>query len=106
MRGLSRNRVLAAVVRLLDKEYMRVGNQAYTKSNGSHGATTLKNKHVEIERTHVLLDFPGKSGQRRQIEDVNAKLANIIGRCAELDRQYLFQYLDDNVKSLGLIRRM
>jgi len=95
VRGLSRDRVLAAVVRLLDKGYLRVGNQAYTGSNGSYGATTLMNKHVEIERTHVLLDFPGKSGQLRQVEVVDAKLANIIGRCAELDGQYLFQYLDD-----------
>jgi len=94
-RGLTRNRVLAAVVRLLDKGYLRVGNQAYTKSNGSHGATTLMNKHVEIERTHVLLDFPAKSGQQRRVELVDAKLANVIGRCAELDGRYLFQYLDD-----------
>jgi len=94
-RGLNRDRVLAAVVRLLDKGFLRVGNQTYAESNGSHGATTLKNKHVEIEKTHVLLDFPGKSGQRRQVELVDAKLANIIGRCAELDGKYLFQYLDD-----------
>ena len=52
---------------------------------GSQGATTLKNKHFEIERTDVLLDFPGKSGQQRQVKLVNTKLANIIGRC--YDRQ-------------------
>ena len=98
-RGLSRDRVLAAIVRLLDKGYLRVGNQIYSESNGSYGATTLKNKHVEIERTHVLLDFPGKSGQRRQVELVDAKLANVIGRCTELDGQYLFKYLDDDGKT-------
>jgi len=98
-RGLNRNRVIAAVVRLLDKGYLRVGNQTYTESNGSHGATTLKNKHVEIERTHVLLDFPGKSGQHQQVEVVDAKLANIIGRCAQLEGQYLFRYLDDEGKT-------
>jgi len=98
-RGLTRNRVLAALVRLLDKGFLRVGNQVYTESNGSHGATTLKNKHVEIERTHVLFDFPGKSGQQIQVEVVDTKLANIIGRCAELDGQYLFQYLDDEGKA-------
>ena len=94
MRGLSRDRVIAAVVRLLDNGHLRVGNRTYAESNGSHGATTLKNKHVKIERTHVLLNFPGKSGQQRQIELVDAKLANIIGRCVELDGQYLFKYLD------------
>jgi len=98
-RGLSRDQVLAALVRLLDKGYLRVGNQVYTESNGSHGATTLKNKHVEIERTHVLFNFPGKSGQQIHVEVVDAKLANIIGRCAELDGQYLFQYLDDEGKT-------
>jgi len=98
-RGLSRDRVLAALIRLLDKGFLRVGNQAYTESNGSHGATTLKNKHVEIERSHVLFDFPGKSGQQIHVEVVDAKLANIIGRCAELDGQYLFQYLDDEGKT-------
>jgi len=96
---LSRNRVLAAVVRLLDKGYLRVGNQAYAETNKSYGVTTLKNEHVEIERTHVLLDFPGKSGQQRQVELVDAKLAKIIGRCAELDGQSLFQYLDDEGKA-------
>jgi len=98
-RGLSQNRVLAAVVRLLDKGYLRVGNQAYAETNKSYGATTLKNEHVEIERTHVLLDFPGKSGQQRQVELVDAKLAKIIGRCAELDGQSLFQYLDNEGKA-------
>jgi len=90
---------LAAVVRLLDKVYLRVGNKTYVESNGSHGATTLKNEHVEVEKTHVLLDFPGKSGQQRQVEIVDAKLANIIGRCAELEGQYLFQYLDNDGKT-------
>lgn len=91
---LTRQRVLAAVVRLLDKAHLRVGNQSYASQNGSHGATTLLSRHVEIDRARVRLDFPAKSGQQREVELVDAKVAKVVRQCDELDGQFLFQYLD------------
>lgn len=93
---LSRERVLAAVVRLLDKAHLRVGNRSYAESNGAHGATTLRPDHVDVERTRVCLDFPGKSRQRREVELADAKVAKVIRQCEEIDGQFLFQYLDKN----------
>ncbi|MCC9654283.1 DNA topoisomerase IB [Rhodopirellula halodulae] len=92
---LSRDRVLAAVVRLLDKGQLRVGNRAYAKTNGAHGATTLLADHVEIDRTRIVLDFPGKSHQTRHVEFSDAKVAHVIEQCEEIEGQFLFQYLDD-----------
>ena len=93
---LTRQRVLAAVVQLLDKAHLRVGNQFYARQNGSHGATTLLPRHVEVERTRIQLDFPAKSGQQREVELDDAKVAKVVRQCEEIDGQFLFQYLDAN----------
>ncbi len=92
---LSRRRVLAAVVRLLDKAHLRVGNRSYAETNGAHGATTLLPDHVEVDRTRVRLDFPSKSRQQREVELADAKVAKVVCQCEEIDGQFLFQYLDE-----------
>lgn len=63
-RGLPRERVLAAVVRLMELTLFRIGNDEYAKSNKSCGLTTLRNRHVEIEGNHIRLSFRGKGGLR------------------------------------------
>ncbi len=93
--GLSRRRVLAAVVRLLDKGHLRIGNRLYAKRNGAHGATTLLPDHVEVQRTRVRLDFPGKSGQQQVVELNDPKVAKVIRQCKALGGNFLFQYLDE-----------
>lgn len=91
---LSRDRVLAAVVRLLDKAHLRVGNRSYAESNGAYGATTLLPDHVDVERTRIFLNFPGKSGQQREVELADAKVAKVVRQCEEIDGHFLFQYVD------------
>ncbi|MEQ8208765.1 MAG: hypothetical protein RH917_02955 [Lacipirellulaceae bacterium] len=93
-KALSRERVLAAVVRLLDKAHLRVGNERYTQERGSRGATTLASNHVEIEEFSVSLDFPAKSGKQRSVEFSDKKIAKVVQQCEELDGQYLFCYRD------------
>lgn len=95
-RKLTRNRVLAAVIRLLDKSHLRVGNREYAESNGSHGATTLLADHVQVQRTRVRLEFPGKSGQQHEIELVDEKVAKVVRQCEEIEGQFLFQYFDSD----------
>lgn len=90
--GLCRGRVLAAIVRLLDKAQLRIGN---ARSVEARGATTLDSEHVELDGFQVILDFPGKSGQRREVEFRDAKVSKVIQHCEELDGQYLFGYVDD-----------
>lgn len=89
---LSKNRVVAAVVRLLDKAHLRVGNPQYAEVHGSRGATTLIEKHVDLHDATISLDFPGKSGQRRKIEFADKKVAKVISDCEDIDGQFLFSY--------------
>ena len=90
--GMPRERVLAAIVRLLEASLIRVGNEEYARSNGSFGLTTLKNAHVRVRGEHLQFRFRGKSGKFHDIELADARLARIVRRCKELPGQTLFQY--------------
>jgi DNA topoisomerase I len=102
-KGLTFRRVLAAVVRLLDKAHLRVGNRFYADTNGSRGATTLLPDHVEVERTRIYLNFPGKSSQQQEIDLSDRKVAKVIRECEDIDGQFLFQYIgeDNNAKPVS-----
>lgn len=92
LRDLSKARVVAAVVRLLDVGAIRVGNTAYAKANRSFGATTLRNRHAEVKGARIRLDYVGKSGRRHRIGLEDARLARIVRKCLDLPGQTLFQY--------------
>jgi DNA topoisomerase-1 len=92
---LDRNRVLAAIVRILDETGVRVGNERYRTQNGSYGLTTLRCKHVDIDGPAVELHFRGKAGMEQEIVVEDPALAAIIRQCHELPGYELFQYLDD-----------
>jgi DNA topoisomerase-1 len=87
--------VLAAVVRLLDRTLVRVGNEEYARSNGSFGLTTLRRKHARVEGTRVKLKFPGKSGVLHEVELEDPKVARVVQRCQALEGQVLFHYEDE-----------
>lgn len=93
--GLPRERVLAAVVALLDTSHIRVGNEEYARTNGSFGLTTLRNKHVAISGATLRFRFRGKAGKQHTIGVRDRRLARIVKRCQELPGHELFQYLDD-----------
>lgn len=92
--GLPREKVLAAIVRLLETTFIRVGNNEYAKQNGSYGLTTLRNKHVSVKGATVTFDFKGKSGIDHNIDLRDRRLAAIIKRCQDLPGYELFQYID------------
>ena len=91
---LSHDRVVAAVVRLLDITLLRVGNERYTKANRSFGLCTLRNKHVEIKSRVIDLSFVGKSGHKFSVHVDSPRLARIVRRCHDLPGQQLFQYVE------------
>ena len=95
-RELSREKVLAAVVSLLDRTLIRVGNEEYARSNSSYGLTTLRSRHVRVGASRLALSFRGKTGKPHRIVLSDARLARIVGRCQELPGQLLFQYVDDD----------
>lgn len=91
---LSREKVLAAVVRLLDQEHLRVGNPEYARDNKSFGATTLRRRHVHDEGRKVKMRFAGKSGQIQEVAITDRTLRRVVRQCHELPGQSLFQYLN------------
>jgi DNA topoisomerase-1 len=93
--GLSRDKMLATVVYLLDVTLVRVGNAAYARENRSYGLTTLRNRHVEVRGNTVRFHFRGKSGVEHDVSVSDPRLARIIRRCVDLPGQELFQYIDE-----------
>jgi len=93
--GLPRDKVLAAVVRLLDQGHIRVGNESYAAENKSFGATTLRNRHGAVRGNTVKLDYRGKSGKQQQVSITDKALARIVRRCQDLPGQALFQFVGD-----------
>jgi DNA topoisomerase-1 len=94
-RGLPREKVLAAVVRLMERSLGRVGNPEYAKQNNSFGLTTLRRDHVRIIGGRVELDFLGKRGVHHHKIISDPTLARILNSCSELPGSELFHYLDE-----------
>ncbi|WP_380875148.1 DNA topoisomerase [Sphingomonas sp. DBB INV C78] len=93
-RTLDRDRVVAAVIRLLDIGHVRVGNESYAKANRSFGATTLRRRHAEVKGDRVRLEYRAKSGKIQRLTINDGRLSRIVRRCQDLSGQHLFQYLD------------
>ncbi|HLE48220.1 MAG TPA: DNA topoisomerase IB [Candidatus Thermoplasmatota archaeon] len=91
--GLPRMKVLAAVVRMLETTFIRIGNEEYAKENNSFGLTTLRDRHAAIRGGKVELKFRGKSGKEHTIRFTDRRLAQIVRRCQALPGQELFQFM-------------
>lgn len=94
--GLSRRKLLAAMVRLLDRTFMRVGDQRYRRDNGSFGLTTLRTRHVSVSGDRIRLRFRGKSGKEHDVSLADRRLARIVRHCLDLPGYELFQYVEDS----------
>jgi DNA topoisomerase I len=92
--GLPKEKVVAAIVRLLETTYMRIGNEEYARENKSFGLTTLRSRHVDVRGANVRFLFKGKSGVEVAVGLTNRRVAGVIKRCEELPGQNLFQYID------------
>ena len=93
-RSLDRDTVVAAVVRLLDTEHMRIGNEQYAKANKSFGLSTLRSRHVARKNGRMKMRYTGKHGIVHEATITDASLKRIVGKCQELPGQMLFQYLN------------
>jgi DNA topoisomerase-1 len=94
-RGLPLNKVLAAVLHLLDETLIRIGNEEYAEQNESFGLTTLQDGHATIDGSLVTFDFRAKSGIEQEVDFRDKRLARIVRQCQDLPGEDLFQYLDD-----------
>ena len=97
--GLPRDKVVAAVVKLLETTLIRVGNESYAKNNQSYGLTTIRSKHVDTHGDEIEFVFKGKSGVEHDISTKNHALAEIVKACDELPGYELFKYVDDDGKT-------
>jgi DNA topoisomerase I len=93
--GMSREKVLALVVRLLEITLIRVGNEEYARENASFGLTTLRRRHVAVSGGALIFRFRGKSGKEHAFGIRDRRLSRIVKRCQELPGQELFRYVDD-----------
>ncbi len=94
--GLGREKVLAAMVRLLETTLIRIGNEEYLKQNHSVGLSTMRDGHVSVRGAVLHFNFRGKGGKQHAIDLEDPRLARIVRRTQELPGQELFQYLDEN----------
>jgi len=94
--GLPRRKVLATIVRLLERTFIRIGNEEYARENKSFGLTTLKNRHVTVNGAQVHFRFRGKSGRHHEVDVADRRVAKVIAKCQDLPGQDLFQYFDEN----------
>lgn len=100
--GLPSEKVLAAVIRLLEATLIRVGNDEYARENNSYGLTTLLNRHAEVEGSTVEFRYRGKGGKLHVATVEDRQLANIVKRCQDLPGQELFQYVDEEGVGQGV----
>jgi DNA topoisomerase I len=94
-RCLCKRKVVATIVSLMESAQLRVGNEEYARTNGSYGATTLRNRHVKICGPLLELSYRGKSGIERRIRVRDKKLAKIVRQCHDLPGRRLFEYIDE-----------
>jgi DNA topoisomerase-1 len=94
--GLPREKVLAAIVRLLETTLIRIGNRKYVLQNGSYGLTTLRTEDAEVTETKLRFKFRGKSGKDHDISLTDRRLARVVRKSQELPGETLFQYSSEN----------
>ncbi|WP_025885393.1 DNA topoisomerase IB [Asaia prunellae] len=93
---LDRQRVIAAVVRMMERTMARIGNESYARENRSFGLTTLRHRHARVKGSQVALDFKGKHGIEAHLTVRDPRLVRVISRLQDLPGQKLFQYVDES----------
>lgn len=93
--GLSRNKVLATIVQLLEQTFIRIGNEEYARENKSFGLTTMQDRHVDVKGSTARFRFRGKSGIKHEVDITDRHIAKTISKLQDLPGQELFQFVDD-----------
>ena len=96
LKDISERKVLATVISLMERTYIRIGNETYEKENGSFGLSTLKDRHVQINGDTINFSFKGKKSVQHDIALKNKKLARAVKDCRDIPGKELFQYYDEN----------
>ncbi|MBQ0733368.1 DNA topoisomerase IB [Aquimarina celericrescens] len=97
--GWPKTKVLALIIRLMEETHIRIGNEQYAKRNKTYGLSTMRTRHVNIEKDKLKFEFVGKRGKKHSVTLRNKKLIRLVNRCEEIPGWELFQYYDgDGIK--------
>ena len=94
-RGLGRERVLAAMIRILEATAMRPGSETYARENGSFGLATVRPGHVRVQGTRVVFDYRGKSGKRHVREVRDRRIANLVRELLAVPGRDVFKFVEE-----------
>lgn len=94
--GLPKNKVLATIISIMERTFIRVGNEEYAKQNKSYGLTTMRNRHVKVSGSKLRFNFRGKSGVEHDVNVDDRRLARIVKKLQDLPGQEIFGFLDDD----------
>ena len=103
--GLPRERVMAAILRVLSTSFIRPGSQVYAAENGSYGIATLRPKHVKVKGDRITFDFPGKSGVQQHREIRDRVVASIIRELLRHPSREVFAYQNGDGLLVDVKRR-
>jgi DNA topoisomerase-1 len=92
----SKEKVTALVIRLMEETHIRIGNEKYAKDNKSYGLSTLRKRHININKNTLRFEFIGKKGKQHTITTKNKQLVKLVSRCEEIPGQQVFKYYDAN----------
>lgn len=93
--GLPRKKVLAAIIQLLERTFIRVGNEEYARDNKSFGLTTMQDRHVDVKGSKMRFRFRGKRGINHEVDVTDRRIAKIVLKLQDLPGQDLFQYINE-----------
>ncbi len=94
--ALPRKKVLATILRLMERTLIRVGNEEYARENKSYGLTTMRAKHVQVNGSTILFRFRGKIGKAHTVGVEDRRLARVVRQCQDFPGYELFEYLDES----------
>ncbi|HET7452538.1 MAG TPA: DNA topoisomerase IB [Thermoanaerobaculia bacterium] len=103
--GLPREKVFAAIVRIMATRYLRPGSRRYAQENDSYGLVTLRRKHVTAARGAVRLKFRGKSGKEHDVELTNPEIVRVVRACLRLPGRQVFQYANGGGEIVAASRK-
>ncbi|MFC3909749.1 DNA topoisomerase IB [Legionella dresdenensis] len=93
---LSKSQIICAIIYLMDNYYIRIGNTVYARENKSYGLTTLRKKHIRLEKNKATLKFIGKNAKPWHIVLKDRKILRVLKKCEEIPGYELFKYKDEN----------
>ncbi|WP_373060387.1 DNA topoisomerase IB [Zunongwangia sp. H14] len=92
---MSRRKILALIIRLMEETHIRIGNDYYAKNNKTYGLSTFRTRHVKTYKHEVKFEFVGKKGKEHSISVKDRKLIKLINQCEEIPGWELFKFYDE-----------